>query len=317
MNRAHGPSPARALLFFSTSLLLLSSVGVVLQVNFQLPGSILNELLLFLGLTVLFILVAERRPVNEVLRVRLLSGRGVLKSIVLGLASWALVQIIGTLALNLVVALGGKMYTSHQLLLQAPFPLALFAGALIPAICEEAAFRGYIQWGLGPLGASRAILMTGLLFGMMHFSLIKLIPLTVLGWIFAAAVQRTGSTLPGMIMHFVHNATALLLTFFYRGDALEAGAEGAPSLISVLVLVAAAATLSVAVWALLRRFGPEDLAAPSATFAATPSGETDPGFSAGQAARRSSALLLLPLVPAIGIYGLMVANEIYVVFFGP
>lgn len=90
--------------------------------------------------------------------------------------------------------------------------VGLFHIALIPSICEEILFRGYVQgslersWGVLP-----AILVSGLLFGMFHLQLTNLLPLAGLGILLAVLTWKSGSLLPAMAAHLVNNGGAVLL----------------------------------------------------------------------------------------------------------
>lgn len=301
-------SPLRATTFYSAALFLFITFGFSLQRHFQLPGLMAMQLFFFLGLSVLVAAALDQRPLAEVFRLRSLSLSGVVKSIVLGILAWGLAYVVGALMLMIVSGLGGKMPEQmYRLYTSAPFPLALLGGALLPAIGEEFVFRGYIQRHLYGLGARAAVLLTGLLFGMMHLSLVRLLPLTLLGIIFAAAVQRAGSLFPSIIMHFVNNAAALSLFFLFQRTDRAVPESAVPSLLAILFLLAALAVLGSATWSLARSFGPGDLARQPAT--PLPPVPEEPGTR--QAERW---LALVPLLPALLIYTWAVAAELRVVF---
>ena len=91
-------------------------------------------------------------------------------------------------------------------------PFLLFALALTPAICEEVLFRGALLSGLRkrlPLWA--LMIVIGLLFGIAHLSVYKVVATGLSGALLAYLVWRTGSIFSSMIVHFSLNAGALLL----------------------------------------------------------------------------------------------------------
>lgn len=311
MPQSRPASPVRATLFFSVSVFLLLFVGMVLRGQLGLTGVLLVQLPLFVGLAVFFALTMETRPLKEIFRLRLLSVQGVVKSIFLGLLVWGLAQVTGFLLAFLVQALGGELQPSYQGLLEAPVLYALLVGAFLPSIYEEAVFRGYLQWSLGPLGARAAVLLTGLLFGLMHLSLIRLLPLTILGMVFAAVVQRTGSILPGFLMHVVNNATVILLSVWVTRTGTAGSASPEPTWLSVAVLLTSAAGLGAAVWALSRSFGPGDLA--ESEDKALPEETAAPAVRPVER-RAQAGLMLASLLPALLMYGWSVAYELQVTF---
>ncbi len=84
---------------------------------------------------------------------------------------------------------------------------------LVPAVTEELFFRGALQGLLRPSGSAAAIFGTALLFGLLHLDLAQgltaFISAVFLGWL----AERSGSILPGMLLHFVNNSLAFLTLY--------------------------------------------------------------------------------------------------------
>lgn len=97
---------------------------------------------------------------------------------------------------------------------------SLFYIALIPAVCEEFLMRGMLQKSLEEaINPSRAIIITGLIFGFVHFNPIQLVPLILIGFMLGFAAYITKSLYTSIIMHLVNNAfTVLMLTYFLDPD---------------------------------------------------------------------------------------------------
>ncbi|MEM1071099.1 MAG: ABC transporter permease subunit/CPBP intramembrane protease, partial [Planctomycetota bacterium] len=92
----------------------------------------------------------------------------------------------------------------------APWLTVLFLMALVPAICEELAFRGFIFGGLvRERGRLRAVVITALLFGVSHGVLQQSIAATIMGLLLGWIALRTGSVLPGILIHFTNNALSV------------------------------------------------------------------------------------------------------------
>jgi sodium transport system permease protein len=100
-------------------------------------------------------------------------------------------------------------------------PRALLLFAVIPAICEELAFRGFILTGLEHGHSPRmAIIMSALLFGFMHvlISLFQqLFNATLLGLILGLLAVRSRSILPGIVFHMLHNGLAVAIGAWLGG----------------------------------------------------------------------------------------------------
>jgi sodium transport system permease protein len=94
----------------------------------------------------------------------------------------------------------------------APWGTILFMMAIVPAICEELAFRGFIFAGLARnQGRWRAVLVTAVMFGISHGILQQSISASIMGVLLGWIAMRTGSVLPGMIVHFTSNALSVSL----------------------------------------------------------------------------------------------------------
>jgi sodium transport system permease protein len=88
----------------------------------------------------------------------------------------------------------------------------ILLAAVVPAICEELAFRGFILSGLRHLGHKwRAIIFSAVFFGLSHFILQQKILTTLMGVVIGFIAVQAGSILPGMVFHAVHNGLNLVL----------------------------------------------------------------------------------------------------------
>lgn len=86
--------------------------------------------------------------------------------------------------------------------------------ALLPAICEEIAFRGILLSGLQRrLPQLQACLVVGVAFAMFHFDTARFLPTLLLGSMLALLTLRSQSIYPAMVWHALHNGLALWLGF--------------------------------------------------------------------------------------------------------
>ena len=89
------------------------------------------------------------------------------------------------------------------------FVIAAFA--LVPAICEELAFRGFILSGLGRTGRSGvAIVLSSVTFGIIHMLPQQVFNATLVGMLIGLIAVRSNSLFPGILFHFCFNALAVL-----------------------------------------------------------------------------------------------------------
>lgn len=121
--------------------------------------------------------------------------------------------------------------------------LTLLHVAVVPAVCEEILFRGYVlrafekSWGIWT-----AIIVSGILFGLYHLQLTNLLPLAAIGILLAFITWASGSIVPAMVAHFVNNGSSVVLGTFYPESALaEMTPESMPPLWAVVLSLALSA----------------------------------------------------------------------------
>jgi sodium transport system permease protein len=86
--------------------------------------------------------------------------------------------------------------------------------ALVPAVCEELTYRGFIFGGLlRNNGVLRAILVSSVFFGLAHSFLQQSIAATLMGLLLGIIAWRTGSVLCTMLIHVVNNTLSLSLSW--------------------------------------------------------------------------------------------------------
>lgn len=101
------------------------------------------------------------------------------------------------------------MQEPHELL------ICLLLVALLPAFCEEVLFRGiFMKIFHGITGSIvRAVFLQALVFAVLHFSFYELPAIYIMGAAAGIMVMATGSTVYGMIMHFIFNGVTVILHY--------------------------------------------------------------------------------------------------------
>ena len=172
-----------------------------------------NELVIFLGASALMVWkyrlnVREAwalRPVNP------LAWLGVLLAVPSGLivatGVFRLADLIFPVPQRVLEQFGNEIMPKDV----PHWQLFLFI-AVLPAICEEIAFRGTLLYGLRrklrPVGL---VLTVGIIFGLFHVALFRILPTAFLGVILTTMALLTGSIFPGMVAHAANNALSLWL----------------------------------------------------------------------------------------------------------
>src|SRR5438105_1932386 len=94
--------------------------------------------------------------------------------------------------------------------------------AVLPAICEELAFRGMLLSGLRRKFRPVALIIgIGLIFGLFHVTLYRIAPTAALGMILTAIALMTGSVFPGMLLHAGNNALTLFTGGIFSPDVVH------------------------------------------------------------------------------------------------
>ena len=91
-----------------------------------------------------------------------------------------------------------------------------FVALLGPAI-EEIFFRGFayktfrMSWGVG-----RGMVVSALIFAVLHMNVVAFLPIFMLGLLLAYLYERTGSLVPCMTVHMLHNFVMVSLTLGFK-----------------------------------------------------------------------------------------------------
>jgi sodium transport system permease protein len=209
-------SPGSALLFFAVLVCGSLYAGVLLG-NRMPIWAVLAVLQVgcFLGLAVLW---AKRSgaDMREVFSLRLPTWRGALALLLLVPGVFGVQGLLRKL-IEFAPPPGTEEFSRLMEALMRestswPLVLALAVVALAPAVCEEAAFRGVMLTGLSRTGSYWVALVgSSLAFGLIHVHPAHVLIATVLGLVLGHATLKTRSILAGVVLHFVNNASAVLI----------------------------------------------------------------------------------------------------------
>lgn len=110
------------------------------------------------------------------------------------------------------------------------FLLVLLVIAVTPAICEETLFRGLVQGNFElSMSKRKAIIVTGVIFGLYHLDIFTLVALITLGIYLSYLLSVSESILVPMAAHFANNFVSALVLYSTGKDSFIAP-SGAPPL---------------------------------------------------------------------------------------
>ena len=210
--RAETLTPAILTQVFALVLLGFFYIGTPLQLADVKLGLIATQVVLIAGIPVLAMRML-RIPVRRTLGL----GPTSPSRLVLALFLTPAATLLAALAASF-QGLWLQVPSSYRELMEqligaqgGSLPAALIAFAVIPGLCEEILFRGFILRGLlRRLRPAAAIFWTAALFGAFHFDLYRLVPTLVLGLVLGWTAWRTGRLWPAVVIHVTNNAFAVL-----------------------------------------------------------------------------------------------------------
>lgn len=128
--------------------------------------------------------------------------------------------------------------------------------AVVPALCEETMFRGFIQrsfeFRIKPVWAA---FFTAIFFGLYHFNPYGLIPLIGLGFYFGYAAYTSDSIFVPMTLHFLNNFSAIIVFYMFGSDELlNSSIDKNINIVSTLITFVGLLILFIGVIILIKKF---------------------------------------------------------------
>ena len=145
-----------------------------------------------------------------------ISAKEVVISILIGLIVFIL-NIFFSVFINYILALigynQGTSVSSGGSVSILSLILSLIMTAVLPAFCEEFLHRGVLVSSYKKLGFKNAILISSLLFGLLHMNIEQFLFATMVGLILGSVTLFSRSIVPAMIIHFMNNGINVYLGF--------------------------------------------------------------------------------------------------------
>ncbi|MDK2903190.1 MAG: protease family protein [Clostridiales bacterium] len=212
-NAAKRPTVLGVNILFLIVVILFFTVGAMAQQYDIYTGLLITEFGIILASSLIY-MAWQRMPVKYVVRLNPITLRQVVLVVLVAASGYGVVTFLSLIWMY-VLDLAGQ-------LLPQPVPvidtggaylraLAIIAGSA--AICEETLFRGVILRGYEVYGARKAVIYSGILFGLMHANIQNFIGPIFLGITIGYMVYITDSIFAGMIAHFINNAVAVTLSY--------------------------------------------------------------------------------------------------------
>lgn len=149
-----------------------------------------------------------------------ISWKAVLITIVLGAVVFFLNIFVASF-FDIILSLFGYHFRGGEPVTEYPIYMLfvnLIFTAVLPAVCEETAHRGLLLKGQSAYGQKTALIISALLFGLLHMNIEQFFYATIIGLLAGYISIICDSIYPAIIIHFMNNALSVYSGFaaFYK-----------------------------------------------------------------------------------------------------
>lgn len=204
--------------------------------TFIMVESGLVSLISFFGVAIIYSIIAKMN-LGETYPTQKLGFRLTLLLVLFGLS----IAMIANYASNMTIGVFDMFGIDANIDIEYPCDSALevflfyVTVAVLPALVEEFAFRGVILKIMRKHSDSMAVMVSGVMFGLMHGNFTQIPFALVVGLVLAFITVKTNSLIPAIIIHFLNNGLSVTFTLLYSNTTLS---EAEINIINVIVMLA-------------------------------------------------------------------------------
>lgn len=206
--------------------------GIIYGLNLDLPMAVsivLSQLTIILPF-VIYCIIKKENPF-KVIRLKKIKFSTALLAVGIAVFSYPVVVLLNMVSMIFVE--NAMIKVMPDVLAMGLIP-GLLLMAFLPAMVEETIFRGMVYNTYSKRRPIIGILLSALLFGLMHMNFNQLPYALYLGIIMALVMEACDSIVAPMIVHFTMNATSSTLAFLTK-DSLEEAAGASSDLFPALM----------------------------------------------------------------------------------
>lgn len=201
-------------LFLTIILVHFAVVAFLILMGDRIPFGIIANLVVSEGILMvpaLFFMLLSGNKWDRILRFHKIKLSSALMSVLFTLLIMPLVTVLNAISMffteNAVAAM-------QEEILGVTFPVMLFMIGIFGPFCEEFVFRGMVYGGYVKSGSRFwAILLSALLFGLMHMNFNQAIYAFAIGILFALLMEATDSLWAPMLCHMIFNSEQVCLMY--------------------------------------------------------------------------------------------------------
>ncbi|MCW5884627.1 MAG: CPBP family intramembrane metalloprotease [Candidatus Kapabacteria bacterium] len=114
------------------------------------------------------------------------------------------------------LSMSGELHSGYEslarMLVEVQPAMLYLAGALLPAVCEEFFFRGFLlQLSLKYYSKLTSLFIVSAIFSLLHFQIIAVLPLFIFGFLLGLLTLKTGRLSYAVLVHFLNNTFTLYI----------------------------------------------------------------------------------------------------------
>lgn len=206
-----GTVPATGDLIICMVVILLAMiyVGGMISLYDVFAGTVFSQILiLVVPVLVTWYMKSDCTALFHIRRPKLKAVAG---SIIFYIGMFSFVLVASVILSQFLTESTQNVAVAFEEIMEQPFALVVLVVAVMPAVGEELLFRGLLLGSLGTkYKTGLAIVLSSVVFGLFHMSLVKLIPTALLGICLAVVVTKGGSIFLSMLLHFTNNLLSVL-----------------------------------------------------------------------------------------------------------
>ena len=198
--------------------------GILLYQGYDLNQEcivyILNGITTVISVSVIVYIFSRKLKTNLALQIQHVGFIKICKYTVIGMGLSIIMGIVVQI-INEGLAVFGWNMSTPDFSLQTDYNynlILLISTCIIAPIFEELLFRGLILQTLRRYGNVFAIIVTSLLFALMHGNIPQAVPVFFLSVVICFAVIKTGSLWTGIAIHFLNNALSVSISGFLNNQ---------------------------------------------------------------------------------------------------
>ena len=240
------PGVADLLLVFSALMLLVIYLGSLASLKVGFYSSLVIQLMILL--IPLLYAIYIRCDLKKLYFIRAPRVLQLLAVILIWAGAFSVNQVLATCLSKIIPSMETSSDLLTESILSGGFIPALIIVGITPAICEEAAFRGFLFGSLKHrTKVWIAVLISAALFGLYHMNFLQFFTGLFMGCFMAYMTYKSESIFPSVLFHMLNNSLSVIATFYPKMiETVPVLGEGSLKITDLILLAVVGSLLAAA-----------------------------------------------------------------------